>query len=142
MALYGHENLLTEDFSNEVNMDELVEMYFIDDISRMSTKQIKEFVESEQAKALVEKAVLTKPTMMRLSKQDDETRRIKLACYQLAKEANDPNFAKMVKYRDLWKKYRALIFQKYANKATRIARISQKEYLKKAMRGGDAEDKK
>jgi hypothetical protein len=121
-------------------MDALVEMYFVDDISRMSTKQIKEFCESEQAKALVEKAVLTKPTMMRLSKQDDETRRIKLACYQLAKEANDPNFAKMVKYRDLWKKYRGLIFQKYANKATRIAKAGQREYLKKA-RSGEADKK-
>ena len=140
MGLYGH-NLENEDFSNDINMDALVEMYFIDDISRMSTKQIKEFLESDQAKALEEKAVLTKPTMMRLSKQDDETRRIKLACYQLAKEANDPNFAKMVKYRELWKKYRAVIFQKYANKATRIARAGQKEYLKKA-RSGQTEEKK
>lgn len=140
--MYGHDNLLTEDFSNEINMDELVEMYFIDDISRMSSKQIKEFCESEQAKALQEKAVLTKPTMMRLSKQDDETRRIKLACYQLAKEANDPNFAKMVKYRDLWKKYRAIVFQKYANKATRIARVSQREYLKKAARSSSTTEEK
>ena len=139
MVLYGHD-VLNEDFSNDINMDALVEMYFVDDISRMSTKQIKEFCESEQAKALVEKAVLTKPTMMRLSKQDDETRRIKLACYQLAKEANDPNFAKMVKYRDLWKKYRGLIFQKYANKATRIAKAGQREYLKKA-RSGEADKK-
>lgn len=142
MDLYGHENLVTEDFSNDINMDELVEMYLIDDVSRMSSKQIREWVESEQANALVEKAVLTKPTMMRLSKQDDETRRVKLACYQLAKEANDPNFVKMVKYRDLWKKYRGLIFQKYANKATRIARAGQKEYMKKAMRGQSAEETK
>lgn len=141
MSLYGHDNLMNEDFSNDINMDELVEMYFVDDISRMSTVQIKEFCESDQAKALVEKAVLTKPTMMRLSKQDDETRRIKLACYQLAKEANDPNFAKMVKYREMWKKYRGLIFQKYANKATRVARAGQKEYMKKAMRGQSAEEK-
>ena len=140
MGLYGH-NIENEDFSNDINMDALVEMYFIDDISRMSTKQIKEFLESDQAKALEEKAVLTKPTMMRLSKQDDETRRIKLACYQLAKEANDPNFAKMVKYRELWKKYRAVIFQKYANKATRVAKAGQKEYLKKA-RSGQTEEKK
>lgn len=142
MALYGHE-VLNEDLTNEINMDELVEMYFIDDISRMSSKQIKEFCESEQAAALVEKAVLTKPTMMRLSKQDDETRRIKLACYQLAKEAHDPNFEKMIKYRVLWKKYRGIIFQKYSNKATRIARVGQKEYLKKARSGAAAqEDKK
>ena len=140
MALYGHE-VLTEDFSNDINMDALIEMYFIDDISRMSSKQIKEFCESEQAKALQEKAVLTKPTMMRLSKQDDETRRIKLACYQLAREAKDPNFDKMIKYRALWKKYRGVIFQKYANKATRIAKVGQREYLKKA-RSGQTEEKK
>ena len=132
MELFGHNNLETEDFSKEVDMDALVEMFFIDDISRMSTKQIKSFLESDQAKALQEKAVLTKPTMMRLSKQDDETRRIKLACYQLAKEAHDPNFDKMIKYRALWKKYRGIIFQKYANKATRVARAGQKEYIKKS----------
>ena len=141
MALYGHE-VLNEDLTNEVNMDELVEMYFIDDISRMSTKQIKEFCESEQAAALQEKAVLTKPTMMRLSKQDDETRRIKLACYQLAKEAHDPNFDKMIKYRALWKKYRGIIIQKYSNKATRVARVAQKEYLKKARSGAAAQEEK
>jgi len=141
MELYGHNNLENEDFSKDVNMDTLVEMYFIDDISRMSTKQIKEFLESDQAKALQEKAVLTKPTMMRLSKQDDETRRIKLACYTLAREANDPNFHKMVKYRALWKKYRAVVFQKYANKATRVAKVGQKEYLKKA-RSGQIDNKK
>ena len=141
MSLYGHDNLVNEDFSNDINMDELVEMYFVDDISRMSTAQIKEWCESDQAKALVEKAVLTKPTMMRLSKQDDETRRVKLACYQLAKEANDPNFHKMVKYREMWKKYRGLIFQKYANKATRVARAGQKEYMKKAMRGQTEDNK-
>ena len=140
MALYGHE-VLNEDLTNEVNMEELIEMYIIDDVSRMSTKQIKEFCESEQALALQEKAVLTKPTMMRLSKQDDETRRIKLACYQLAKEAHDPNFDKMIKYRALWKKYRGIIFQKYSNKATRVAKVAQKEYLKKARSGAAQDDK-
>ena len=79
---------------------------------------------------------------MRLSKQDDETRRVKLACYQLAKEAHDPNFDKMIKYRALWKKYRGVIFQKYSNKATRVAKVAQKEYLKKARSGSTQEEKK
>jgi hypothetical protein len=108
----------------------------------MSSDQIHEFCEGEQAKALLERSVLKKPTLMRLSKEDDEKRRIKLACYQLAKDAKDPNWDKMLKYRALWKKYRGIIFQKYSNKATRVARVAQKEYLKKARSGAAQDDKK
>jgi hypothetical protein len=130
MALYGHEVLREEDFSHEIDMDALVEMYFIDDISRMSSKQIKEFCESEQAKALQEKAVLTKPTMMRLSKQDDETRRIKLACYQLAKEANDPLWNKFKLLTAKRKEIIAKIMKKYGNKGGKQAVKAQKAYIK------------
>jgi hypothetical protein len=70
--------------------------------------------------------------MMRLSKADDEKRRIKLICYQLARDAKDPNWTKMCKYRGLMKEYRAKIMAKYGAKATRIARAAQKEYIKTA----------
>ena len=98
----------------------------------MSSDKIHEVCESEQAQALLERTVLKKPTLMRLSREDDEKRRIKLACYQLAKDAKDPNWDKMLKYRALWKRYRGLIFKKYATRATRIARIAQKQYIKNA----------
>jgi hypothetical protein len=131
MSLYGQQNAVLDE-TYGVNMEELVENFYYDDIHRMSSDQIHEFCEGEQAKALLERSVLKKPTLMRLSKEDDEKRRIKLACYQLAKDAKDPNWDKMLKYRALWKKYRALVFKKYGNKAARLAKVSQKEYIKKA----------
>lgn len=130
MSLFGNTSLVGVE--DNFNLDEAVESFLIDDIQRMSSKQIKEFCESEYCQALVERAVLKKPTVMRLSKEDDEKRRIKLICYQLARDNYDPNWEKCVKYRALWKAYRAKIFDKWGNKATRLAAIAQREYIKKA----------
>lgn len=83
--------------------------------------------------------------MMRLSKQDDFNRRVKLVAYQLAKEANDPNFAKLKKYTSLRKECIAKIMQKYSTKAEKIAKVAQKNYMKTASKISDSkkeEDKK
>lgn len=122
---------LDNNYSKE-DIDALVELCYYDEISRMSSDQIKEFCESEQAQALVERAVLRKPTLFRLSKIDDEKRRMRMYCYYLARQANDPEWKKCKKYRKAWKESRAKIFKKYMNKAAKMARISQKEYIKSA----------
>ena len=114
------------------NSNELLEAFFVDDILRQNSDDIKTFCESEEAKILQEKAVLKKPTMMRLSKADDEKRRIKLAAYQLAKEANDPEFAKLKKYTGLRKQSINKIMNKYGSKATKVAKVAQKNYMKTA----------
>ena len=130
MELYGHTQL--DNDIRDVDIDELVEAFAYDDISRMTSQQIHEFLESDAGIALQERSVLKKPTVIRLSKADDEKRRIKLVCYQLARDSKDPNFEKMMKYRKLMKKYRALVFKKHIHKAARIAKISQREYIKRA----------
>lgn len=125
------------------NSNELLEAYFVDDILRQTSDDIKTFCESEEAKILQEKAVLKKPTMMRLSKADDEKRRIKLAAYQLAKEANDPEYAKLKKYTALRKQSINKIMNKYGSKATKVAKVAQKNYVKTASKVSAAkEDKK
>lgn len=108
------------------NSNELLEAFFVDDVLRLASDDIKSFCESEEAKILQEKAVLRKPTMMRLSKADDEKRRIKLAAYQLAKEANDPEFTKLKKYTALRKQSIQKIMSKYGAKATKVAKVAQK----------------
>ena len=129
MSLFGNDVLnSTENF----DIDSIVEAFLYDDLQRMTSEQIHSFIESDECIALQERQVLKKPTVMRLSKADDEKRRIKLICYQLAREAKDPNWDKCVKYRALWKKHRAIIFDKYKNRATRLAQVSQKEYIKRA----------
>ena len=119
------------------NSNELLEAFFVDDILRLSSDDIKTFCESEEAKILEEKAVLKKPTMMRLSKADDEKRRIKLTAYQLAKEANDPEFAKLKKYTALRKQSINKIMNKYGTKAAKIAKVAQKNYIKTASKVKD-----
>lgn len=137
MSLYGHSNL-NEDL-NGLDMDSVMEAYFYDDLSRMSDTALKNFMESERCKALQEKTAFAKPTLMRLDKDADRLRRIRLMCYTLAKNAKDPNWIKCQKYRALWKKYRAAIFKKYGNSATRLATIAQKNYIKKVQGGESAE---
>lgn len=128
--LYGTSQITS--IEEAANNDALLELYLVDDILRGSTDQIQEFCKSEEAQILVEKQVLNKPTLHRLSKQDDLKRRIKLTAYQLAKDANDPNWAKLVKYQGLKKQYANKILQKYGKKAERIAKIAQKNYIKKS----------
>lgn len=111
------------------NSNAVLEMFFVDDILHGTSDQIKQFCESAEAKILVEKAVLKKPTMMRLSKADDEKRRIKLMAYQLAKEGNDPEWEKLKTYTTKRKASINKIMTKYGSKAERLAKMAQKNYI-------------
>lgn len=115
-----------------VNMENLVEKFLYDDISRGSEEQIKEFCESAEAKALLEKGVFKKPTLMRLGKADDLKRRQKLTAFELAKQANDPLWTKLVKNRKQEKMLIGKIMKKYGNKAEKVAKVAQKDYIKAA----------
>ena len=128
--LYG--TSLVTSVEEMANSNALLELFYVDDILRGTSEEIKEFCESEEAQVLVEKQVLNKPTLHRLSKIDDLKRRQKLAAYMLASAAKDPLFAKLVKYQKLKKQYSNQILKKYANKALRIAKLNQKDYIKKA----------
>ena len=127
--LYGH-SMLKETTIDNVDLAPFVEMIAYDDISRMDTESIQEFVHSELANVMLEKGTMNKPTMVRLSKQDDFKRRVKLCAYQLAKEDNNPHWQKMIKYRGLWKEERDKVMEKYGARAEKIAKQAQKDYLK------------
>lgn len=128
--LYGASHINSEEEIAKSNT--LFELYLVDDILRGTDEQIHGFCESAEAQVLVEKQVLNKPTMVRMSQQADFHRRIKLTSYVLAKQAKDPNFEKLVKYQSLKKKYANDILTKYGKRAARIAKIAQKEYIKKS----------
>ena len=133
MGLYGANPLKT--LESQATSEAVMEMFLVDDLFRMPSKNIRTFCESEEAKVLVEKAVLKKPTMMRLSKADDERRRIKLIAYKLAKEAGDPNYKKLKMYTAKRKQCINAIMKKYGTKAEKMAKIAQKEYIKTAAKG-------
>ena len=130
MSLYGTQALKgTDDFATS---NTVLESLYVDDLLRLESSQLKKFCESEEAKILVEKQVLKKPTLMRLSKADDEKRRTKLMAYQLAKENNDPLWEKLKKYQKLRRETINAIMKKYGNKAARMSKIAQKSYIKSA----------
>lgn len=139
MSLYGASPVDT--IEKIGNSNEVLEAFFVDDILRMSPDEIKTFCESEEAKILQEKAVLTKPTMMRLDKKADEARRTKLIAYQLAKANNDPNWSKLVKYQKLRKECIQKIMDKYGAKAAKVAKVAQKNYIKTATKVKEATKK-
>lgn len=130
MGLFSNDVIerIDEDFMNEDNT--IIEAFIVDDVLKMDSDSIKEWCESEEANALVEANVLRKPTMMRLSKQDDEKRRAKIAAYNMAKEANDPLYRKMMMYRKKWKECSTAIMNKYGSKADRVAKKKQQEYIR------------
>lgn len=128
--LYGTSHISS--IEEIANSTELLEKFLVDDILKGSSDDIHQFCESEEAQILVEKQVLNKPTLHRMSKADDFKRRITIASYQLAKDANDPLWKKLCKFHTLKKEMKKKILAKYSKKATRIARIAQKKYIKAA----------
>ena len=91
---------------------------------------LKEFANAESTLALLEARKMAKKTFVRLGKDDDLTRRTKLGCLILARENKDPLFDKLAKNRVMERKLRNAIYKRYMNKATRLAKISQKQHIK------------
>ena len=108
----------------------IIESFIIDEVSKMDEEGIKEWCESPECLGLQEANVLKKSTAMRLSKADDFKRREKIAAYALARQANDPLYAKMLKQRSLWKQTSNKILAKYGTKANRLAKKGQAAYMK------------
>lgn len=118
---------------SESALAELGEAYIYDELSMLSDDQKQAFVESDEAKAMVEGGILNKKTLVRLTKKDDLSRRSTMAAFQLAKEADDPLWQQLVKNRIKERELIAKIESKYASKAEKSAKIGQKEYLSKKM---------
>ena len=128
--LYGADHIAS--IEEAANDKSLLELYIIDDVLKGTNEQISQFCESEEAAILVEQGVLKKNAVVRMNTlESDFNRRVKLTAYQLAKGDKSPDFAKLVKYSALKKQYANKILNKYGNKAARIAKLAQKEYIKK-----------
>lgn len=120
-----------ENIASVSNMDALVEMFLVDDISRLNQAQLEEFCAPGGAgEALVEAKVLGKRTLVRLSKTDDLERRRTMTAMHMAKENKDPLFDQLAKNRVKEKELLSKILAKYGNRAERDAKVAQKEYIK------------
>ena len=68
------------------NENELMEQYIYDEVSMLTDEDKQAFIESAEAKILLEKGLISRKTLVRLNKNDDLTRRTKMAAFQLSKE--------------------------------------------------------
>ena len=123
------QGVLGEDLANP---NALLEAIIYSEASKLPQEERIAFAESEEAQLLVEKSVLNRKTLVRLSKKDDLARRVKMAAFQVAKEKKDPLWTKLVKNRVIERALIKKIVQKYSNMAVRVAKAGQRDYLKAA----------
>lgn len=108
----------------------LEEVMIADEVSHLSDEKIREFCEpGGVGEYLCEKGKISKKTLVRLNKKDDLTRRTKMGALLLAKEKNDPLYAKLVKNRAQKKELVSKIMAKYGNKGARVAKQAQNDFL-------------
>ena len=138
--LYGTSTIASID--EMAGNEELMSLYLLDDIMQESVDAINEFCDSEEGKVIMEKVGLDKKIIDRATiRKMDLNRRIKLTAYQLARDAKSPDWVELVKYSALKKQYATKILNKFGKKAERIAKINQKEYIKKSRGASSAEEK-
>lgn len=125
----NNDSIKLEQELNDPN--KLLACYVIDEVSRMSDEERAAFLESEQCEMLVTEGIIGKKTIIKLSKEDELFRRKKVAALQIAKDKNDKLYDLVLKYRSKEKEAFAMIMKKYGMTAERVAKQSQKEYLKK-----------
>ena len=85
--------MLDEDF----DMDAYNEACLYMELASLPEEDRKAIAESEEAAILEAKGKISRKTIIRLNKKDDMERRTSAAAYQMAKDANDPLWDKLVK---------------------------------------------
>ena len=107
-----------------------MENCIFDMASSLTDEERKSFMESQNFQDLINEGVIGKRTIVRLSKIDDLSRRIKLAVYQKAKEDGDPNYKKLKKILALRHALNSKLMQKYAPRGRRYAVKAQRNLIK------------
>lgn len=112
--------------------EEVFEDCFMEDVMCLPDETREAYLESEEAAILEAKRLINGKTRIRMSKTDDLSRRTTLGAMHMAKRRDDPLFRKFMLHRTKSKLMKKKIVDKYGRKAERGARLSQKNYLKRA----------
>ena len=108
----------------------LLESIFESTVMAMPDEERKNYLESDEVKAALEAGVVGKRTIVRLSKVDDLSRRIKLAALQKAKEDNAAEWAQLKKNRVKERQLLNRIMTKYSTRVRNDAVKAQRALLK------------
>ena len=129
MGFFGdNEDLIKE--SAGLDQTVLMESFFSQTVAMMNEDERKQYLESDEVKALEEAGVIGKKTIVRLTKMDDLTRRIKIAAFQKAKDDGDPNWELLRKNRIKERELIGKIMNKYAMRVKKDAVVAQRSLLK------------
>ena len=125
--LFGDADPISESFSDTSHLEEA---FIADHIAHLPEDMIKEFCkEGGVGDQLVAEGKISRKTIVRLNKSDDLSRRTKMSALLLAKEKNDPLYAKLVKNRAIKRELVSKIVSKYGTKAARVAKQAQNLFL-------------
>ena len=139
MSVIGGFGINTESYNDEdiqlspSAQDALFEQFLIDECSHFTDEEREAFLESELAEQLVQEGKMRRNTIVFLSGKDDLSRRTKLSALQMAKDKKDPLFEKLRINRTKERAILSKIMQKYGNKGAKIAKKSQKDWIKNRM---------
>lgn len=122
-------NTMVSEGSDLKDPNELLGAYIIDEVSMLTDEQKQEFINSEACKSLLESRALKKKTLVRLSKNDDLTRRRTMAAFHIAKTEKWKEWDLLVKNRIKERELIAKIVQRAGNRADKAAKIGQRNYL-------------
>lgn len=129
MSIFNVNESNFEDMNDITISDTLREALIYDELSHLPEAELEAFLNSEECEAMCEEGMVSRRTLVRLSKNDDLSRRTTVAAMDLAKKNNDPLWDKLVKVNKKKKELVAAIVRKYNAKAAKSARIAQKEYI-------------
>lgn len=113
--------------------DRLFEQMLIEECSHFTDEQLEAFLESDLCEELVTEGKMRKNTIVFLSGKDDLSRRAKLSAMAIARQKNDPLFEKLRLNRVRERELLYDIMRKYGNQGFRIAKKSQKDWIKNRM---------
>lgn len=113
-----------------IDREALLETMLIDLISQMSDDQRRVYMESDEFQNLLEAGIAGRRSVVRLSRQDDLSRRVNLASIQMAKEKGDSDWEALRRNRMNERRLLDRIYQKYGNKVRRDAIQAQKNLVK------------
>lgn len=112
------------------NENELIENMLVEMVSRFDDETRKAYMESDEFQNLLEAGVVGRRSIVRISKNDDLTRRIHLAAIQAAKEAGDADWEALRKNRVKERELLNRIYKKYVAKVRGDAVRSQRRLIK------------
>ena len=131
MGMFGNGASLDADLKVmcEESMNALQESFFFYEVNSLPYEERARILASPEVKIMEERGLIGKDTRVRLSKNDDLERRIGMASLQMAKDEEDILYDKLLLNRVKEKELLAKIDKKYGLKASKVAKVGQKEYL-------------